>query len=1134
MKITKINKIILLTIITMLITLGLTAISTKANAASVYLGLEAYRSGYSYKSLDDKIMWKISTYTSPSGAGMSQLRAIYCIKGGPGFGSADDMGKNPQIKEYTRDYDLKNVGSIDEPYKSKLPTGQAYNSLIWVLEHCYVPAQNANETETVRAFRNQLLANAGIPNSKITDAEIDIVQQLAVWYFTNADPNTSDTSYQVKNESFSFWIKQIADADYEPIGDKLGDPGYDREDDAKELFSYFINNAKNAGAPSANTNIITVEQNRAVARRLGDNYVVGPYKINKTGTETDYDLSIALKAANNSNLTYKLLNSSKQEVAASNIKSLVGQDFYLSISNTQNITGAKIEITSGVYQTDIRYRSVEGAGAAEQPVAEVIRNKKPKTIEINIVLSEFDLALRKFITKINNVDVPTREPVVGAMTATNGTTAVKPHRKDALTVKPKDTVLYTIRVYNEGKIDGYAKQITDYLPTGLRLKPNSKINTDNGWTNPSGDGRTIVTEKLGNVLLNKNNGTTIASADVQIECEVTAEYATSDVKLRNVAEITRHSDEQGNTNIVDRDSIPNNLTNDQKTNYNPGTSTQGWGYQDDDDFEDLVLPKKAYDFALRKFITKINDKPVTVSREPVIGAMTGTNGTTLVKTHTKKPLPVETGDTVLYTIRVYNEGDLAGQIKEITDYLPAGLKLKEGSTINATNGWTSTDGKTIKTTKTAGTILEAFTGTTPSSVDVQIECEVIEEATTVEKKLKNVAEITKHADKNGNENITDRDSTPNNLTEDQKSKYNPGTSEQGWGYEDDDDYEDLILPAKKFDLALRKFITNVNGRELVDSNGKYLREPTIDVTKLANGTSTTAEYKHRKDPVGVAVGNIVIYTLRVYNEGELDGYANSVTDYLPPQLEFVIDDEEQFNAKYGWVIDSSLRKATTRYLSKGRDAEENLMKAFDPDTMTQPDYKELKIKCRVKSVEDLQRVITNVAEITEYSDRQGNITIIDRDSTADSLTNDNSKPEDDIANDNLPTDDELPDYKGNDSNKSILTDKEYFYKGQQDDDDFEKLILEEFDLALRKFITGVNDKKVTNRVPQFTTNKDENGNYIYEHTKEPVEVETTDIVEYTIRIFNEGDISGYAKEVKDNIPSGLEFLPNNDLNKEYR
>ena len=41
--------------------------------------------------------------------------------------------------------------------------------------------------------------------------------------------------------------------------------------------------------------------------------------------------------------------------------------------------------------------------------------------------------------------------------------------------------------------------------------------------------------------------------------------------------------------------------------------------------------------------------------------------------------------------------------------------------------------------------------------------------------------------------------------------------------------------------------------------------------------------------------------------------------------------------------------------------------------------------------------------------------------------------------------------------------------GQQDDDDFEKVIIKPFDLALRKFITKVNNTEVNTRIPQVNT-----------------------------------------------------------------
>ena len=103
--------------------------------------------------------------------------------------------------------------------------------------------------------------------------------------------------------------------------------------------------------------------------------------------------------------------------------------------------------------------------------------------------------------------------------------------------------------------------------------------------------------------------------------------------------------------------------------------------------------------------------------------------------------------------------------------------------------------------------------------------------------MKNVAEISKEENA---ENLKDRDSTPGNLKEDQIKNYNPGTSTKGKGYEDDDDYEDLLL--SRFDLALRKFITGVNEQEVTN------REPQVDTSKfgtIVDGKEvTTCTYNH--------------------------------------------------------------------------------------------------------------------------------------------------------------------------------------------------------------------------------------------------------------------------------------------------
>ena len=268
------------------------------------------------------------------------------------------------------------------------------------------------------------------------------------------------------------------------------------------------------------------------------------------------------------------------------------------------------------------------------------------------------------------------------------------------------------------------------------------------------------------------------------------------------------------------------------------------------------------------------------------------------------------------------------------------------------------------------------------------------------------------------------------------------------------------------------------------------------------------------------------YTLRVYNEGEKDGYVKEITDHLPPQLEFLVNDE--LNLRYGWKVSEDGRTITTDitspdteysatrdeiYATRTTDEDKVLLKAFNG---TELDYIDVQVRCKVKKDIDITQKITNIADITEDAD-ENNEPVEDRDSDEDNVE--------------LPSDEDLPGYKDDEINSG-----DEYIPGQEDDDDFEKLIIDEavpkFDLALRKFITGVNETQIDNRVPVFTVTED--GKYVYEHTKEPVDVKTGDVVTYTIRIFNEGNMAGYAELVKDDIPDGLLFLPEHQTNIDHR
>ena len=1129
------------------------AVDSSANP--MYLGLynnsNARKTGF-YDYLDAskarRPAIKIVKYENAQGLGnVDYLTQIYCLRHGIGFGSE---GSTAAIVPYTQHFDMKQPETIGNEYKEAIGITAGvtpnYNKIMWILNM----VANPNNQESIIA----LFEAAGIniddfkgDKAQMTQEEmIDIIeaaQQMAIWYYTN---QTGDYHPSGTNESLRVGLTNQNNSKSPVVSkyynDEINYP-------LNELYRYLITKSEEAvnRGYTYQTAATTINFNKDNATYVeeGANYKFGPYNLTYTNNpginvniESDVQLGNNIRIVNAQGVEYPG-NTVSEKILNAN-----GTDFYAVVPKSTNVKTFKIAVSANYQTTDITYWSTS-ANIAQRNQPVVIVQKAPKTfndekiIQITETPKEFDLALRKFITGIRSAtgvakQVESREPVITQQALDDlatgrtefKTTAVKTHRKDALTVETGDIVTYTIRVYNEGDVDGYVDQITDYLPAGLELTENSRINQANGWAK---DGKVLRSELHTKDLLKAfdKNTKTLSYVDYQVECTVldTTNLTTRD--LTNVAEITAQRPVD-NQQIRDRDSVPNNLTRDQITNYNPGTSEKGKGYEDDDDYEPLKTSNKEFDLALRKFITGIRTSAGVAkqigSREPVITKQaledlaTGRTEfkTTAVKTHTKNPLQVEKGDIVTYTIRVYNEGEVDGYVREIADYLPAGLELTENSRINQANGWIK-DGKTLKSQFHAKNIIKAFDKNTKtlSYVDFQVECTVLDTTNLTTRDLTNVAEITAQDPKEG-VNVRDRDSIPRNLRKEQISNYNPGTSERGKGYEDDDDYEPLKPVEKEFDLALRKFITSVNGTEVTS------RIPDVDVTPLVNKTDTTAIYRHSKEPVKIKISDIVTYTIRVYNEGDIDGYADEIVDHLPEYLEYIDND---FNKQYGWQLDpadNTGRTIKTNYLSD-RTNKANIIKKFDGKTL---DYKELKIQTRIKSGVKPTKYLTDIAEITESHNE---FKIPDRDNYRKVI---------------LPkTSDEFSEYKGHNSNKKDLSDKRYYYKGQEDDDDFEKVVVEgEFDLALRKFITQVNEEAVTNRIPQVDTSKfgsiGADGKPIttmtYNHTKEPILVNTTDIVTYTIRVYNEGEVNGYATEVKDDLPEGLEFLPDNATNKEYR
>ena len=168
---------------------------------------------------------------------------------------------------------------------------------------------------------------------------------------------------------------------------------------------------------------------------------------------------------------------------------------------------------------------------------------------------------------------------------------------------------------------------------------------------------------------------------------------------------------------------------------------------------------------------------------------------------------------------------------------------------------------------------------------------------------------------------------------------------------------------------------------------------------------------------------------------------------------------------------------------------------------------------------------TNIAYIYEAEQKDGTV-ITNQESGPDSDRDSEPHTYPNKTAEELTTVEDIG-YKGKEENPSDLAQDNVYYKGLQDDDDFEKLVIlpQTFDLSLRKYITKVDGVEV-DRVPEIDKTNLENGTETtaeYKHRKDAVTVRDGSTVEYKISLYNEGSINGVATIVKDQLPIGLKL-----------
>ena len=466
--------------------------------------------------------------------------------------------------------------------------------------------------------------------------------------------------------------------------------------------------------------------------------------------------------------------------------------------------------------------------------------------------------------------------------------------------------------------------------------------------------------------------------------------------------------------------------------------------QEKDGKEIIELKIKNYeilDFSLRKYISAVSSDEVFTedevltgkdSREPQVDLtkLDNKEKTTANYNHTKEELEVSKDSYILYKIRVYNEGNKAGYVTKVIDYIPDELEFVSSHDKN--NIWSFDENTNTITTNEnyIATLLEKHSeGEALYYQDLDVVLQVKEDCPK-DINIVNIAKIEEIKHKDGTIG-EDRDNIDAFKYPDDIYTYNGGLDEDLEdnyipGQEDTDDFDKIVvLDYEHVDLALRKYISAVSQDEIFENDeyltGERSREPIVDISSLDNrekvNSLKTAIYNHSKSTVSVKANDYVLYKMRIYNEGNINGKATVIKDYLPESLEFIENLDNNI-----WTYNQEEHSVTTN---------EN----YEPKVLTRHykgqelDYQEIEIICKVKDDAEEDINIVNIAEIIESEDEFGNI-FDDRDNK-ERLT--------------YPI--EVSNYNG------AGVEGNYIH-GQEDDDDFDRVMIKslygEYDIQIIK------------------------------------------------------------------------------------
>ena len=230
---------------------------------------------YDIEDIETKILMKrfVRNFATLDTDIYAYTETFYCLRGGVGFGASTvsdvsedavtynkiaEMHENPKaIAEKMKDYSdnikwsSQDVASGELKVKFTVPTDDEngditnkeyeinlYNAVLWIIDEAYLPTDKINESSKVydsAEYKKELLSKAGIPITQqkdITANDIEVIQQLAIWYFTNYDEQKNNINPTVSQ-------KTMYPAQFLSINSE-NNIGNQRENNLNRLYQYLV------------------------------------------------------------------------------------------------------------------------------------------------------------------------------------------------------------------------------------------------------------------------------------------------------------------------------------------------------------------------------------------------------------------------------------------------------------------------------------------------------------------------------------------------------------------------------------------------------------------------------------------------------------------------------------------------------------------------------------------------------------------------------------------------------------------------------------------------------------------------------------------------------------------------------